>query len=293
MKRISSIILTCALIILYAVTSGDVTTYASTINEATETNLTAGVTKDLTPVSQQVETSTTLYAGVSQFLSSANVLPKKVNITAGVTADIYGGLVEVASVSENNVDVVAASYEDDTIIDNETNIIMGEIILEDNNTETTEEVETTEDTTEVAETMNTTEPGRTETGAYIVTGRSFNTLEEWEFDLLCHLVTGEACGETDQAQIAVAQVVLNRMESSHFPNSLYDVIYQKNPVQFSPTVDGNINKTPDERCIANVKTALTDVFYPKEMLFFTSTGYTRGYTDYLKIDDMYFSLCYN
>lgn len=294
MKQISSIILTCAFIILYAVIStGDVTTHASTTSEASETiNLTAGVVKDLTTVAtQQTEPPTPLYAGITSVLSMSNVIPTKVNVTAGVTADLYGGLLdEVASVAKNNVDVVSASYEDG-MIDYESNIIMGELVLEDSNIETNEEA-TTVETADTTETMNIIEPGRTETGAYIVTGRSFSTLEEWEFDLLCHLVTGEACGETDEAQIAVAQVVLNRMESSQFPNTLYDVIYQNNPVQFSPTVDGNINKTPDERCIANVKTALTDVFYPKEMLFFTSIGYTSGYTDYLKIDDMYFSLCY-
>lgn len=284
MKRISSIILTCALLFICVTTSfGDVTT-------AKAASLTAGVVSEL-PVSVTEEEPSGLYSGVLNDISVPSITTdSEVNITAGVTSELYSNLVEAAYVSKNNVDVVASSYEESATTE-PVNIIVGEINTEDNNTQVVENEEetTTEETTE---TVSIAEAGRTSTGAYIVSGRSFDTLEEWEFDLLCRLVTGEACGETDEAQIAVAQVVLNRIESSHFPNSLYDVIYQKNPVQFSPTVDGNINKTPDDRCRQNVKIALADVYYPKEMLFFTSVGYTPGFTDYTKIDDMYFSLCY-
>lgn len=130
------------------------------------------------------------------------------------------------------------------------------------------------------------------TGNYIVIDRSFDSISEEEFDLLCHLVMGEAEGENDDAQIAVAEVVLNRVESGEFPNTIYEVIWQRNPVQFSPTVDGRINIMPTDRCKENVKKALLEVRYPKEMLFFTSINYTKGYIDYKKIDDMYFSLYY-
>lgn len=286
-KYFSSIILTCALIILYAfVSTTDTETTIYTNEVDNNYTLTAGVITELSVANINVEkpTTTTLYAGITRVLATQKTPEEDIHLCAGVSSAIYESITTAEYVSANNIDIVASSYEDDTII------IVGDLGESEPTTEEPNVTDTMNE--ETTETITTLEPGRTESGAYIVTGRSFSTIEEWEFDVLCHLVTGEAQGENDQAQIAVAQVVLNRMESHLFPSTVYNVIYQNNPVQFSPTIDGNINKTPDERCIANVKKALTDVFYPKEMLFFTSTGYTRGYTDYTKIDDMYFSLCY-
>lgn len=42
-------------------------------------------------------------------------------------------------------------------------------------------------------------------------------------------------------------VVLNRINSDDFPDTLYDVIYQTDPVQYQPTVSGSINNTPTQR----------------------------------------------
>lgn len=125
-----------------------------------------------------------------------------------------------------------------------------------------------------------------------VLGRSFETLSASEFNLLCHLIMAEAEGENDAAQRAVGETVLNRIECSAFPNDLTSVIWQRNPVQFSPTVDGRIYIQPSEQAINNALHVLVYRNHPKEMLFFTSTNFTRGYTDYMKIDHMYFSLYY-
>jgi N-acetylmuramoyl-L-alanine amidase len=57
--------------------------------------------------------------------------------------------------------------------------------------------------------------------------------------LLSKLITGEARGESYEGQVAVAAVVINRVKDSRFPNSIKDVIYQKNA--FSVVNDGSIN----------------------------------------------------
>ena len=62
--------------------------------------------------------------------------------------------------------------------------------------------------------------------------------------LLARLVYGEARGEPYKGQVAVAAVVLNRVKSSKFPNSVSGVIYQSGA--FSVVSDGQINLTPDE-----------------------------------------------
>ena len=62
--------------------------------------------------------------------------------------------------------------------------------------------------------------------------------------LLSKLVTGEARGESYEGQVAVAAVVINRVKDPRFPNSIKDVIYQKNA--FSVVNDGSINMEPTE-----------------------------------------------
>ncbi|MBR6689635.1 MAG: cell wall hydrolase [Clostridia bacterium] len=55
---------------------------------------------------------------------------------------------------------------------------------------------------------------------------------EEELDLLARLIYFEARGECYEGQVAVGAVVMNRIKTSGFPNTIHDVIYQKN--QFSP-----------------------------------------------------------
>ena len=62
-------------------------------------------------------------------------------------------------------------------------------------------------------------------------------------NLLSRLVYGEARGEPYEGQVAVAAVVLNRVKSSSFPNTISGVIYQKGA--FSVVDDGQINLTPN------------------------------------------------
>lgn len=63
-------------------------------------------------------------------------------------------------------------------------------------------------------------------------------------DLLARLIYGEARGESYTGQVAVGAVVLNRVKSSSFPNTISGVIYQKGA--FSVVNDGQINLTPNK-----------------------------------------------
>lgn len=77
-----------------------------------------------------------------------------------------------------------------------------------------------------------------------------------EIDLLARIVRAEAQTEPFEGKVAVADVVLNRVESSKFPNTIKEVIYAPN--QFQPVANGEINKPADEESIEAVFTALTD-----------------------------------
>ena len=62
-------------------------------------------------------------------------------------------------------------------------------------------------------------------------------------NLLARLIYGEARGESYTGQVAVGAVVLNRVKSSSFPNTISGVIYQAGA--FDAVSDGQINLTPD------------------------------------------------
>ena len=72
--------------------------------------------------------------------------------------------------------------------------------------------------------------------------------------LLAKLVHGESRGEPYKGKVAVAAVVLNRVKSSSFPNSISGVIYQKGA--FSAVSDGQINLSPDNESIKAARDAM-------------------------------------
>lgn len=62
-------------------------------------------------------------------------------------------------------------------------------------------------------------------------------------NLLAKVIYGEARGEPYTGQVAVGAVVMNRVKSSSFPNTLSGVVYQSGA--FDAVRDGQINLTPD------------------------------------------------
>ncbi len=71
-------------------------------------------------------------------------------------------------------------------------------------------------------------------------------------NLLARLIYGEARGEPYTGQVAVGAVVMNRVKSSSFPNTISGVIYQSGA--FDAVRDGQINLSPD----SNAKKAAQD-----------------------------------
>ncbi|WP_100401198.1 cell wall hydrolase [Bacillus sp. FJAT-44742] len=89
---------------------------------------------------------------------------------------------------------------------------------------------------------------------------------EEEKRLLSQIVTAEAAGEPYEGQVAVAEVVLNRVDSSKFPDTIQDVVYE--PGQFSPVLDGSINQPPVESADHAVEEALETGGSGNDSLFF-------------------------
>lgn len=60
-----------------------------------------------------------------------------------------------------------------------------------------------------------------------------------DIQLIARAINGEARGESYEGQVAVGAVILNRVKSSKFPNTIAGVIYQ--PGAFTAVSDGQIN----------------------------------------------------
>lgn len=91
-------------------------------------------------------------------------------------------------------------------------------------------------------------------GVQAPSGTTGGSSSEKDVYLLARLVHGEARGEPYKGMVAVAAVVLNRVESSLFPNSIAKVIYQSGA--FSVVDDGQINLAPDESSLRAARDAL-------------------------------------
>ncbi len=65
-----------------------------------------------------------------------------------------------------------------------------------------------------------------------------NQMSQDDYNTLLQIVEAEATGGDMRSKMIVAQVVLNRVQDSHFPDTIYDVVWQK--AQFQPTSDGRI-----------------------------------------------------
>ena len=72
--------------------------------------------------------------------------------------------------------------------------------------------------------------------------------------LLARIIYGEARGEPYKGQVAIAAVVLNRVKSPSFPNTIAGVIYQKGA--FDAVSDGQINLAPNETAVRAARDAL-------------------------------------
>lgn len=86
------------------------------------------------------------------------------------------------------------------------------------------------------------------------TSSSSQTTSSTNLNLLARVVYGEARGEPYTGQVAVAAVVLNRVKSSSFPNTVAGVVYQSGA--FDCVSDGQINLTPNQSAYNAARDAL-------------------------------------
>lgn len=91
-------------------------------------------------------------------------------------------------------------------------------------------------------------------GIYTSSSSSSSSSNSNNLNLLARVVYGEARGEPYAGQVAVAAVVLNRVKSSSFPNTISGVVYQSGA--FDAVRDGQINLSPNSTAIKAAQDAL-------------------------------------
>ena len=96
--------------------------------------------------------------------------------------------------------------------------------------------------------------------------------------LLAAIIYCEAGGESYETQLAVGAVVVNRVKSGRFPNSIYSVIYQ--PGQFGPARTGKLERKlasgVSSSCYSAAQEALSGVDNTNGALYFNDGYSSQG-----------------
>ena len=119
-----------------------------------------------------------------------------------------------------------------------------------------------------------------------------NSYSEKDLEILSHIICGEAQSYSDELQLAVGSVFLNRVKDDRFPNTFEAVAFQKR--QYACIKDGNYYRKPTDRNIANAKHLLENgSVLPENVVFQAEFKQGKGVYKTIKIGKrrkMYF--CY-
>ena len=147
------------------------------------------------------------------------------------TALVLGGLLltGVTPTGSCGIGTLTVYAAEDTFSGELVEAIQNEVVTEDN-------VETEIPTEETAEQVVV------EVTSEALTGNSFS-LEDQEYQVLLKIVEAEAGCEDTEGRMLVANVVMNRVRNGYFPNTVTEVVYQRQDgtAQFSPVSDGRID----------------------------------------------------
>lgn len=94
---------------------------------------------------------------------------------------------------------------------------------------------------------------------------------------LSRVISAESRGESLLGQIAVGNVVLNRVRSGEFPDTIRGVVFDtKDGVQFEPTSNGTIYDTPTDSAVLAAKLCLEGASVVEDSLYFYAPALSAG-----------------
>ena len=114
--------------------------------------------------------------------------------------------------------------------------------------------------------------------------------EFWDdMELVALVCMGEAEGEPEQGKRLVIDTVFNRMESEDFPNTINEVVFQKNPIQYTCAWNGRINKVENSEYIANLVLEEYLNRTNDKVIYFNTGGYFNWGTKIIQVGNHYFN----
>jgi N-acetylmuramoyl-L-alanine amidase len=94
---------------------------------------------------------------------------------------------------------------------------------------------------------------------------------------LSRIISAESRGETYRGQVAVGNVVLNRVKSEAFPATVREVVFdRKNGVQFEPVANGSVYQEPTASAVQAARAALAGERPVGESLYFYAPALSQG-----------------
>ena len=101
--------------------------------------------------------------------------------------------------------------------------------------------------------------------------------EDQDLYWLSRIISAESRGESLLGQLAVGAVVLNRVESGEFPDSIYDVVFEYNgDWQFEPVENGTVYLEPTERSVLAARLCLGGVRVLEDCRYFFNPALSEG-----------------
>lgn len=116
------------------------------------------------------------------------------------------------------------------------------------------------------------------TGSFIEQGEGYNQKDLY---WLSRIINAESRGESFYGKLAVGTVVMNRVASSRFHNTIYGVVFA--PGQFTPAGSGMINMAPTEESVLAAKVVLDGYRVNENILFFHAINGSDPY--YVNFED--------
>lgn len=89
-------------------------------------------------------------------------------------------------------------------------------------------------------------------------------------DLIARVINAEAGSMSLEGKVSVGNVIMNRVASSEFPNTVYGVLYQRN--QFTVVNYASFQRAPSAESVAAAKMALDGVNYVPGAMFYNVSG---------------------
>lgn len=111
-------------------------------------------------------------------------------------------------------------------------------------------------------------------------------IPEEDIELIALVTMAEAENQCEEGKRLVIDTILNRVDSNRFPNTIYDVVYQKR--QFTSMWNGRIDRCIVKEDIRELVLEELEARTDYKVVFFNTGDYNNG-TPLYKVGDHYFS----